>query len=119
MEFVTDWRRDKFVLLRKAKVAVNTSCFTLLLKSIYGEGATWQNLSEEWRARCIVEGLGKEAFDSENVLLLSVKPFVKEEYEAELERIRREEILLKKEAEREKMLADARIGVFNHPDIIS
>lgn len=111
LEFQTDWRRDKFVLIRKCKLAVNSSAFTLLLKSIYGEDASWQNLSEQWRAQCIVEGLGKDAFDPDNVLLLSVKPYVKEEYEAELERIRVAE-------ERERIKEQIKAGTYRHKDVI-
>ena len=111
LDFIVDWRKDRFVLIRKAKLAVNSSVFSLLLKSIYGEDATWQKLSEEWKARCIVEGLGKDAFDPENVLLLSIKPYVKEEYEAEQERIRLAE---EKERIRQEVLA----GTFRHKDVI-
>ena len=111
LDFIVDWRRDKFVLIRKAKLAVNTSAFNLILKCIYGEDATWQKLSEEWRARCIVEGLGSKAFDEQSVLLLEVKPYVKEEYEAEVERIRLAE-------EREKRLAEIKTGTYRHKDVI-
>ena len=111
LDFIVDWRRDKFVLIRKAKIAVNTSAFNLLLKSIYGEDATRQKLSEEWKARCVVEGLGNKAFDEQSVLLLEVKPYVKEEYEAEIERIRLAE-------EREKRLAEIKAGTYRHKDVI-
>lgn len=110
VEFCVDWRRDKFVLIRKAKLAVNSSCFNLLLKSIYGEDATWQKLSEEWRAQCVIEGLGSKAFDEQNVLLLEVKPYVKEEYEAELERIRLAE-------EREEQLKAIKELRYKHKDV--
>lgn len=108
IDFIVDWRKDRFILIRKAKVAVNTSCFTLLLKSIYGEDATWQSISEMWRAQCIIDGLGSSAFDTENVLLLSIKPFVKEEYEAEQERIRFAE-------EREERLKAIKELRYKHP----
>ena len=111
VEFCVDWRRDKFVLIRKATLKVNSSVFSLLLKSIYGEDATWQKLSEEWRAQCIVEGLGSRAYDEQSVLLLEVKPYVKEEYEAEIERIRLAE-------EREKRLAEIKAGTYRHKDVI-
>ena len=111
IDFIVDWRKDRFVLIRKAALKVNSSVFSLLLKSIYGEDATWQKLSEEWRAQCVIEGLGKDAFDPENVLLLSIKPYVKEEYEAEQERIRLAE-------EREKRLAEIKNGTYRHKDII-
>ncbi len=111
IDFCVDWRRDRFILIRKCKLAVNSSVFTLLLKSIYGEDATWQNLSEQWRAQCIVEGLGNKAFDEQSVLLLEVKPYVKEEYDAELERIRVAE-------EREKIKRDIAEGTYRHKDVI-
>lgn len=111
IDFCVDWRKDRFILIRRAKIAVNTSAFTLLLKSIYGEDATWQKLSEEWKARCIIDGLGKDAFSDSDVLLLEVKPFVKEEYEAEQERIRVAE-------ERERIKKEIAEGTYRHKDII-
>lgn len=108
LEFQTDWRRDKFVLIRRAKIAVKTSAFNLLLKSIYGEDATWQSISEQWKAQCIIEGLGSKAFSEDDVLLLDVKPYVKEEYEAELERIRLAE-------ERDKRLEAIKSLTYKHP----
>lgn len=110
LEFVVDWRRDKFILLRKATLKVNSSCFTLLLKSIYGEDATWQSVSEQWRANCIIDGLGKSAFDEQSVLLLEVKKYVKEEYEAEQERIR----LAEEREERLKAIKELR---YKHKDV--
>lgn len=111
IDFIVDWRKDRFILLRRAKVAVNTSCFTLLLKSIYGEDATWQSVSEQWRANCIVDGLGKSAFDEQSVLLLEVKKYIKEEYEAEQERIR----LAVEREERMKAIKGLRL---QHKDVI-
>ena len=111
IEFCESWRRDKVILVRKCVLPTSSSVFTFLLKSIYGEDATWQKLSEEWRARCVIEGLGKDAFDPENVLLLEVKNYVKVEYEAEQERIRQAE-------EREKRLAEIKAGTYRHKDII-
>lgn len=111
LEFVADWRRDKFILIRKATLKVNSSCFTLLLKSIYGEDATWQSVSEMWKAQCIIDGLGKSAFDEQSVLLLEVKKYVKEEYEAEQERIRQAE----EREERMKAIKELRL---QHKDVI-
>lgn len=110
LDFIVDWRKDRFVLIRRAKIAVNTSAFNLLLKSIYGEDATWQKLSEEWRARCVLDGLGNKAFSEDDVLLLEVKPYVKEEYEAEQERIRAE----KEREERLKAIKELR---YKHKDV--
>ena len=110
VEFRADWRRDKFILLRKATLPVNSSVFTLLFKSLYGENATWQGVSEQWRAQCIIEGLGKDAFSESEVLLLELKPFVKEEYEAEQERIR----LAEEREERLKAIKELR---YKHKDV--
>lgn len=74
LEFRVEWRRETFTLLHKAKLKVNSSAFTLMLKMIYGEFMTWSKLSEQWRAECILEGLGKDAFDTDTVLLLWLKP---------------------------------------------
>ncbi|MDE6536067.1 MAG: hypothetical protein K2K82_08695 [Muribaculaceae bacterium] len=111
LDFIVDWRKDRFVLIRKATLKVNSSVFSLLLKSIYGEDATWQKLSEEWRAECVIEGLGSKAFSEDDVLLLEVKPYVKEEYEAEQERIRLAE-------ERERIKKEIAEGTYRHKDII-
>lgn len=111
VDFIVDWRKDRFILIRRAKIAVNTSAFTLLLKYIYGEDATWQSVSEMWKANCIIDGLGKDAFSDSDVLLLEVKKYVKEEYEAEQERIRLAE-------EREKRLEQIKAGTYRHKDVI-
>lgn len=111
IDFIADWRKDRFVLIRKATLKVNSSAFTLLLKSIYGDEATWDSVSGQWRSQCVVEGLGAKAFSESDVLLLELKPFDKEEYEAELERIRVAE-------EREKRLAEIKAGTYRHKDVI-
>lgn len=72
IEFQTDWRIDKRILIRKCLVAVSSSIFTFLMKSIYGGHMTWAELSQRWKAECIIEGLGGEAFDPENVMLIEV-----------------------------------------------
>lgn len=119
------WRKQKRVLVRKCKVALNTSVGNFLIRHLYGENARIEEIAERWRAECIVEGLGKNAFGDE-VWLLETLPFSEEleELNDELNEIEtcieqtREQIEARK-AELEKMLADARRGVFNHPDIIS
>lgn len=73
VEFCVDWRRDKRRLVRKCKVAVQSSVFTFLMKSLYGERMTWAELSERWRAECIVEGLGRDAFSETEVMLIEVE----------------------------------------------
>lgn len=73
LEFCVDWRRDKRLLVRKCKVEVQSSTFTFLMKSLYGEHMTWAMISERWRAECIVEGLGRDAFSETEVMLIEVE----------------------------------------------
>ena len=77
--FQADWRQDKRRLVRKCKVSVQSSVFTFLMKSLYGERMTWTELSERWRAECVVEGLGRDAFSETEVLLIEVEEIETEE----------------------------------------
>lgn len=79
VEFCVDWRRDKRRLVRKCKVEVQSSVFTFLMKSLYGERMTWVELSKRWRAECIVKGLGRDAFSEKECLLIEVEEIKKEE----------------------------------------
>lgn len=71
--FCEGWRQEKRVLVRKCKIAVNSSVFTFLSKSIYGEHITAKELFGRWQAWAIVQGLGEDGFDTDNVLLIEVK----------------------------------------------
>lgn len=73
LEFCVDWRRDKRRLARKCNVEVQSSIFTFLIKSLYGERMTWASLSERWRAECIIDGLGRNAFSETEVMLIEVE----------------------------------------------
>ena len=73
VEFCVDWRRDKRRLVRKCKVVVRSSTFTFLMKSLYGERMTWKELSERWRAECVVAGLGSDAFSETEAMLIEVE----------------------------------------------
>ena len=79
VEFSVDWRRDKRRLVRKCKVVVQSSTFTFLMKSLYGERMTWAELSERWRAECIVAGLGRDAFSEAEVMMIEVEGIGSEE----------------------------------------
>lgn len=75
--FCDGWRHEKRVLVRKCKVVVNSSAFTFLSKSIYGEHITAKELFGRWRAWAIVQGLSEDGFDTDNVLLIEVKEMEK------------------------------------------
>lgn len=70
IEFCEAWRKTPAIVVRKCKVAVNSSIFGFMLKSIYGENMTWKRLKEDWTALCVNEGLGPEAFSAKEVLLI-------------------------------------------------
>lgn len=119
IEFREAWRKTLGIVVRKCKVSVNSGVFGFLLKSIYGEAATWEGLRADWTALCVNEGLGSEAFSVKEVLLIEWREYIKEIYEAEQEAKRREQERRDKALAREKLLQDARErGIYNHPDII-
>lgn len=118
VEFCEAWRKTPAIVVRKCKVKVNSSVFGFLLKSIYGETATWEGLRADWQALCVNEGLGADAFSVKEVLLIEWRPFIKEEWEAEQEAKRREQERIEKALAREKLIQDAKNGIYNHPDII-
>ena len=117
IEFQSAWRKDKRVLRQKVAVKIASPIFTFMARSIYGSEARMADIIEQWRANCIVEGLGKDAF-SDECLLLEVGEYdpAKVKAEQEAQRIAKEEA--EKQAQREKALADARNGKFNHKDIL-
>lgn len=115
IDFEEGWRKTRVIMTRKCKVAVNSSVFTFLLKSIYGDGMTWERISEDFTALCVNEGLGGQAFSDKEMLLVEYRPFVKEEYEAEQERMRQERERQRKIAEREETLKAIREHRYKHP----
>lgn len=118
LDFNDGWRKERKVLVRKCKIAVNSSLFDFLFKSIYGKDVNLEQFFERWEADCIVNGLGKGAFSRDEVLLLEVRDYDKDGYEIERSRKLQERELRRKMTEQKKMLSNARKGIFNHKDII-
>lgn len=73
IEFQTDWRKDKATLIRKCKIPVNSSVFTFMAKSIYGEYMRIKDLLERWESHAVIEGYGRDGVDREFALLIEVK----------------------------------------------
>jgi len=119
VEFRDGWQREKRVLVRKCKVNVNSSVFDFLLKSIYGATMRWEDLRRRWEAWAVVEGIGKDGFSDSEVLLLEVQDYDEEAYKAEQERKRIEAEARQKAAEKERLLKQAKKGIYEHKDIIS
>lgn len=75
------------------------------------------DIIEQWRANCIIEGLGKDAF-SDECLLIEIGEYDPAKIKAEQEAKRKVKEVAEKRAEREKMIEDAKRGVFTHKDIL-
>lgn len=118
IDFIESWRKTRVILTRKCRLTINSGAFTFMLKHIYGEQATWNRLKSDWEALCINEGLGAQAFSDKEALLLEYRIFIKEEYEAEQEAQRVRIERLEKAMAREKLIADAKKGIYNHKDIL-
>ena len=75
------------------------------------------DIIEQWRANCIIEGLGKNAF-SDECLLIEVGEYDADKIKAEQEAKRKAQEEADKRAEREKMIEDTKRGIFSHKDIL-
>ena len=125
IEFRDAWRRDKYILLRKCRVPVNSGVFEFLMKSIYGEGMRWKDLLKQWEAWAVVEGIGKRGFSDSEVLLVEVTPYYEEEYKVRKARKRQiEEMQIRhweeqaKKEEQAHLLRLAKRGVYKHEDLL-
>jgi len=119
VEFRDGWQRDKRVLVRKCRVPVNSSVFDFLLKSIYGANMRWEDLRRRWEAWAVVEGIGAQGISDTECLLIEVAPYDEEAYKAEQERKRLEAEARQKVAEKERLLKQAKKGIYEHKDVIS
>ncbi len=72
IEFWTDWRHDKRELVRKCKIAINSSIFTFMAKSIYGSHIRIADMLNRWEAMAVNEGWGKDGFSQDECLLIEV-----------------------------------------------
>lgn len=67
------WRRIECKIKQSCVLKVASREFTFMRRLIYGENTWTQDLFKQWEAVCINEGVGKDGFDHENVLLLEVE----------------------------------------------
>lgn len=79
VEFWTDWRHDTRKLVNKCRVAVNSSFFTFITKSIYGQHILSSDILKRWEAQCIIEGIGKDGFSREECLLIEAEKINEEQ----------------------------------------
>lgn len=110
IEFQSAWRKDKRVLRQKVAVKINSPIFTFAMRAIYGQDARMADIIEQWRANCIVEGLGKDAFRDE-CLLIEVG-----EYDAaKIKAVQEAKLKAEEDAERIKAIKELR---YKHKDVI-
>lgn len=86
-----DWREERFAVLSKSKVAVNTSYFTQLMRSIYGKRMTWEQLQNIWDGQLLPDGYNAKTWYHDKVLCLTLQPISEEAYLARIEAMEREE----------------------------
>ena len=72
VELWQDWRHERRVLVRKCRIQINSSVFTFLAKSLYGERTRIADMLAKWENMSIQEGLGANGFDREYALLIEV-----------------------------------------------
>lgn len=78
IEFWTDWRHETRILVNKCRLTVNSSYFTFMSKSIYGQHIRAADLINRWEALCINEGAHKDGFSREECMLIEVESITEE-----------------------------------------
>lgn len=69
------WRRHKVTVEGTCRVPVASPYFTFELRSMFGERFSWGDLQDEWDALCVIEGLGREAYDRRSVMLVEYREY--------------------------------------------
>lgn len=73
VELWQDWRHERKVLVRKCRIQINSSVFTFLAKSIYGERTRIADILAKWREVYDVP------FDESECLLIEVRELNEDE----------------------------------------
>lgn len=74
IEFFDGWRSEQRVLKSKCTVEINSSVFAFLAKLIHGEYINKTELFKRWNSVCVVEGYGRNAFNTDECVLILVEP---------------------------------------------
>ena len=73
IEFWQDWRHERRVLVRKCRIQINSSVFTFLAKSLYGERTRIADMLAKWREVYDVP------FDEAECMLIEVRELNEDE----------------------------------------
>lgn len=74
--FQDSWSREKRKFIRSCKVKVNSEVFTFLIKSLIRDWHDKDTVFKRWEAECQIQGIGKNAFSKEEVLLIEVEDII-------------------------------------------
>lgn len=73
VELWQDWRHERRVLVRKCRIQINSSVFTFLAKSLYGERTRIADMLAKWREVYDVP------FDESECMLIEVRELNEDE----------------------------------------
>lgn len=73
VELWQDWRHERRVLVRKCRIQINSSVFTFLAKSLYGERTRIADVLAKWREVYDVP------FDESECILIEVRELNEDE----------------------------------------
>ena len=73
VEFWQGWRHERRVLVRKCRIGINSSVFTFLAKSLYGERTRIADMLAKWREVYDVP------FDETECMLIEVRELNEDE----------------------------------------
>lgn len=119
LTFQDAWKKTQVLLVSKCRLNLNTSVGSFIIRYMFGSDKTLQWLTDQWDAVAINEGYGKNAYGLDNVLLLHTREFIKEIWEEEQHRKQQIAEAVARQAERERILQQAREKqIYEHKDIL-
>lgn len=117
LTFQTAWRKTQVLLVSKCRLNLNASVGSFIIRYAF-PNKTLADLTAEWDAVAINEGYGKNAYSIDNVLLLNTREYIKEIWEEEQRRKQEIAEAVARQAEQQRLLENAKRGIYQHPDIV-
>ena len=71
-----EWRRERYVMVRKAMMRINTPEFTFMLRHVYSGAVRLAELLERFGRWSHDSGAGWEGFDRERCLVVEIEPYI-------------------------------------------
>lgn len=118
LTFRDAWHKHQVLLVSKCRLNLNTVVGSFIIRYMFGSDKTLQWLTDQWDAIAINEGFGKNAYSVDNVLLLHTREFIREIWEEEQRRKQEIADAVARQAEQQRLLENAKRGIYQHPDIV-